>query len=114
MDGLAPQRRGEKTMSEAAVPTRREIEAKIVARAWADEGFVERLKADPRGAVSEETGITVPESLEIEVLEETPDKTYLVIPAKRVEISDEELNVAGGTDPMICKCEAAECYMCER
>jgi hypothetical protein len=83
-------------MSEATAPSRRDYEAKIVARAWADEGFRERLKADPRAAVAEETGFTVPESIAIGVLEETPDKAYLVIPANRMTVSDEDLDVAGG------------------
>jgi len=86
-------------MSEAATPSRRDLEATIVARAWADEAFRERLKADPRAAVAEETGITVPESVAIEVLEETSDKAYLVIPANRAAIPDEELELAGGNSP---------------
>ena len=92
-------------MSEATAPTRRELEAQIVARAWADEGFRERLKSDPRGAVAEATGVEVPESIEIEVLEETPEKGYLVIPLNRIEISDEELDVAGGYDACGMGCE---------
>ena len=94
-------------MSEAAAPTRYELEAQIVARAWADEDFRQRLQADPRTAVAEVTGVTVPESIEIEVLEETPEKAYLVIPLNRVEISDEQLDVAGGDDysnPSACAC----------
>ena len=83
-------------MSEAAAPNRRELEAKIVARAWADEGFRARLRADPRAAVAEETGVTVPDSVAIEVLEETPDKAYLVIPSNRMAISDDDLDLAGG------------------
>jgi nitrile hydratase alpha subunit len=84
-------------MSEAAASTRREFEAQIVARAWADEGFRERLKTDPRGAVRELTGISVPDSVEIEVLEKTPEKGYLVFPLNRVAISEDELDaVAGG------------------
>ena len=83
-------------MSETAAPNRRDLEAKIVARAWADEGFRARLKADPRAAVAEETGVTVPESIALEVLEETPEKAYLVIPSNRMAISDEDLDVAGG------------------
>jgi Nitrile hydratase, alpha chain len=86
-------------MSEATVPSRRDLEAKIVARAWADESFRERLKADPRNAVVEETGITIPESIAVEVLEETPDKAYLVIPANRASIPDDELELAGGNNP---------------
>jgi hypothetical protein len=83
-------------MSQPAPLTRRDLEAKIVTRARADPAFRQRLKADPRAAVAEETGIAVPESIAIEVLEETPEKAYLVIPTDRVAISDEELEVAGG------------------
>ena len=77
-------------------PTRRDLEDKVVAKAWADEGFRERLKTDPRAAVGEETGITVPESITVEVLEETAHKAYIVIPANRVAIADEQLDVASG------------------
>ena len=91
-------------MGEAAAPTRRELEAQIVARARADEEFRERLRSDPHGAVAEVTGVAVPESIEIEVVEETPEKGYLVIPLNRVEISDEQLDVAGGGDYCECGC----------
>jgi hypothetical protein len=82
-------------MSDATIPTRRELEERLVARAQADDGFRERLKADPRGAVADEAGITLPESVTIEVLEETPEKGYLVIPVNRAALSDEQLEVAG-------------------
>ena len=94
-------------MSEPAAPARHELEAQIVARAWADEGFRERLRSDPRGAVAEVTGVEVPESIEIEVLEETPEKGYLVIPVNRVEISDEQLDAAAGGDYGTCETGAA-------
>jgi hypothetical protein len=83
-------------MSEAAASSRRDLEDKLVARAWADEQFRERLKSDPHAAVAEETGITVPEAIELEVLEETPEKGYLVIPVNRTAMSDEQLEVASG------------------
>ena len=83
-------------MSEAAAPSRRDYEAKLVARAWADEGFRERLKADPRAVVAEETGFEVPASVQIEVLKETAEKAYLVIPTNRVAISEEQLDAASG------------------
>jgi hypothetical protein len=83
-------------MSEAETPGRRDLEDKIVARAWADEDFRERLKSDPRTAVAEETGITLPEAIEVEVLEETPEKGYLVIPVNRAALSDEQLEVVSG------------------
>jgi hypothetical protein len=83
-------------MSDAAASSRRDLEDKVVARAWADEQFRGRLKSDPHSAVAEETGITVPEAIEIEVLEETPEKGYLVIPVNRTAMSDEQLEAASG------------------
>lgn len=87
-------------MSESAPRSRRDLEERLAARALADEGFRERLKADPHATVIEETGISVPESIEIEVLEETPEKAYLVLPTNRAAISDSELDlVSGGNSP---------------
>jgi len=83
-------------MSEAPARTRDELEAQIVARAWADEAFRERLKTDPHAAVAEETGFLIPEAIEVEVVEETPEKGYLVIPLNRVAISEEQLEAASG------------------
>jgi len=83
-------------MSEAAAPTRRDYEAKLVARAWADDDFRARLKADPHAVVAEETGVEVPESVQIEILEETPEQAYLVIPVNRVAITEEQLDAASG------------------
>jgi hypothetical protein len=83
-------------MSRREARTRRDLETKLVARAWVDDKFRARLKADPRAAVAEETGVTVPEAIEIEVLEETPDKAYIVIPLNRVALSDDELDALEG------------------
>ena len=84
-------------MTEASPPTRRnEFEAQIVARAWSDEAFRERLHANPREAVAEVTGVSVPHSIEIEVLDETPEKAYLVIPLNRVTIADDQLDAVSG------------------
>jgi hypothetical protein len=83
-------------MSDPGVRTRSDVEARVVARAQTDEGFRERLKADPRAAIAEETGVTMPESVRIEVLEETPEKAYLVIPPSRASVPDEELDFAAG------------------
>jgi hypothetical protein len=87
-------------MTDATAPTRRDFEAKLIARASSDESFRERLKTDPHAAVAEETGMTVPESVSIQVLEETPQQAYIVIPADRAAISDDELDAAsGGNSP---------------
>ena len=75
----------------------------LIAKAWTDEDFKARLKADPKAALKE-VGMDVPEGVEIEVVESTQEKAYLVIPPKPVgELSDEDLDkVAGGE--LFCCC----------
>jgi len=69
----------------------------LIAKAWSDEGFKARLLADPKTAMAE-VGMDVPEGVDIEVVESTQEKAYLVIPHKPVgELSDEDLDkVSGG------------------
>jgi hypothetical protein len=86
-------------MSEQPAPTRRDMEADIIARALKDEGFARELRADPKAVIEREVG-TLPEGIEIKVVEETPDTLYLVLPAHPSpgrQLSDEDLErVAGG------------------
>ncbi len=71
----------------------------LIAKAWADEEFKAKLKADPKAAMAE-VGMDLAEGVDIEVVESTPEKAYLVIPPKPEavgELSDEDLEkVAGG------------------
>jgi len=71
--------------------------AELVAKAWSDEGFKNRLKADPVG-VLRQAGIQVPDGVQYEVVESTAQKTYIVIPPKPTEeLAEDELEkVAGG------------------
>jgi len=72
---------------------------KIIEMAQKDPAFKQKLLDDPKGATQEALGVTVPESIELEVLQETPTKLYLVLPADEedVERSDAALaQVAGG------------------
>ena len=80
--------------------SRRDVEAQLIAKAWADEAFVEELRTDPRAAVEKELGVPLPEGVTVEVHEEKPEHRvlHLVIPPKPVELSEEELDaVAGGS-----------------
>ena len=54
--------------------------AQVIARAWSDESFKKELLADPR-AVLAAHGITVPEGVNLQVLEEKENMRYLVLPA---------------------------------
>jgi hypothetical protein len=62
-------------------PVERNFQAQLIARAWHDPTFKEKLLADPRPAMEEELDIRLPEDLQVTVLEETPDSLYLVLPA---------------------------------
>jgi len=91
-------------MSEAAPNTggqsvsRQTFEKDVVFRACADPAFRHQLLADPRAAIQAAYGLELPPDIEIHVLEETPSRFYLVLPAVSEELTDEQLaGVAGGT-----------------
>lgn len=78
---------------------RPEFERDVILRAQADADFRKALLADPRTTLCQAYGIEIPPSVELQVLEETPDRLYLVLPAARgpEELSDDDLaQVAGG------------------
>ncbi|WP_414698949.1 NHLP leader peptide family RiPP precursor [Paenibacillus sp. LPE1-1-1.1] len=56
------------------------LQEKIIQKAWEDAEFKKQLLADPKAAVKEAFGIDVPDSIEVEVVEETANKYYLVLP----------------------------------
>ena len=69
----------------------------IIAKCWSDEGFKQKLLADP-AAVLKAEGVTLPAGLSVKALENTDTVFHLVIPAaKPTDLSDEDLDkVAGG------------------
>jgi hypothetical protein len=91
-------------MSEAAAGGggRAEMERRLVQRSLEDEDFRQRLLDDPKAAVEQEMGSGLPESIEVRVVEESPQTIYLVLPSaspfvEGEELSDRELEeVAGG------------------
>jgi hypothetical protein len=75
----------------------RKIE-KIIATAWIDEGFKQRLLSDPAASLKEE-GVEIPPGVEVRIVEDTETVQHLVLPMKpsSKELSDEQLvGVAGG------------------
>ena len=68
----------------------------VVARAWRDEAFKQRLLSDPAGVLREE-GIEVPAGQQVRLVENTDQVLHLVLPQKPRDLSDEQLDqVAGG------------------
>lgn len=70
--------------------------AQIVAKAWDDASFKQRLLSEPK-MVFQENGINIPDELEIRVLENTVDSVYFILPIKpSEELSDEQLETVTG------------------
>ena len=82
-----------------SVASRAEVETMVSERLAGDPAFRSQLLADPRAALSELLGVAIPDSVVIEVHEESLAHFHLVIPNSEEarDISDEELElVAGG------------------
>jgi hypothetical protein len=69
---------------------------RLIARCRDDEGFRQKLLADPAATLKAE-GVGVPAGMSIRALENSDKVFHLVIPAKTAELADEDLDrVAGG------------------
>lgn len=102
-------------MTENKQPNRADIEAQIVARAWADPDFAARLRRDPKAALTDflgeqDGGFAFPDDVEVTLVEETPKRLYFVLPQPpqggEGELSDEALaGVSGGfCASRMCRC----------
>jgi len=70
--------------------------SQLIAKCWADEGFKQKLLANPAATLKAE-GVELPAGLSVKALENTDKVFHLVIPAKPTDLSDEDLiKVAGG------------------
>ena len=84
-----------------AMNTRFEFERQLIQRALEDEKFKQELLKNPNAVYAKESGEKLPKDLEIQVLQETANKVYLVLPTSPAiaeeELSEEALEaVAGG------------------
>lgn len=72
----------------------------IVARATIDRAFRQKLLADPRRAIRDELGLTIPSHFRIRFIERGPDLDALVVlpdfRSGEEELSDDELEAVSG------------------
>ena len=70
---------------------RKELEERLIARAWQDEAFKQELLTNAKATLKQE-GINLTANIEVKAVEETPTTLYLVIPINpdREELSDAE------------------------
>ena len=60
--------------------TAKELRAKVVGKAAKDADFRAQLLSDPKAAIGQELGVTIPASMSIEVHEEGGGTAHLVLP----------------------------------
>lgn len=61
-----------------------EILDAVTAKALGNEVYKEALRADPRTVLTAE-GLTIPPGVEVEILENTAKKIYLVLPSHSID-----------------------------
>jgi hypothetical protein len=80
---------------------------KVIAKAWTDEGFKQKLISQPSETLRDE-GMDVPQGVELRVVESTEKVVYLVLPPKPSsdEISHEQVEqrLAAGCGGKYCFC----------
>jgi hypothetical protein len=84
---------------------------RVIARAWTDEGFKDRLIADPITSLRAE-GIEVPEGVHVSVVENTPSRVHLVLPPKPDENELSEESFEKLSPEWVCKpcCSIPLCW----
>ncbi len=82
--------------------SRQELEQRLVQKAQDDAAFRASLLADAKSAIEQELGAPLPAGVQVNVVEESADTVYLVLPqassaGEGGELSDADLEaVAGG------------------
>ena len=72
-----------------------ELREHLVEKATTDEAFRAHLLSDPKAAITEETGLTLPDGFTVNVVEDVPDTSHLVLPPYS-GLSEAELSQAAG------------------
>ena len=76
----------------------RKLYAKVIAKAWIEEGFKKRLLQDP-ATVLAENGIEIPEDITVRFVEKNENEILVPLPPRppgSAELSDEDLEKVDG------------------
>jgi len=75
----------------------------VVARCWVDDAFKSRLMAEPRATLAEYE-ISVPDGMNLQIVEDTSDKQYFVLPPSPADgqAGSELSNIYGANNWMEC------------
>ena len=76
--------------------TMSELREHLVEKAAVDEAFRARLLSDPKAVIEESPGLTVPPGFTVEVHEDSPSVSHLVLPPSAVLGESEPGRAAGG------------------
>ena len=85
---------------EQYIARRIERDELVLERALADPGFRKELIESPHASLSKLYGVSIPESADVRVVEETDDSHYVMIPPDMSrlseELTDEQLEAVSG------------------
>lgn len=100
-------------MSSSQGKSRQEMESEIAAKVHKDPAFKQELLSNPKATLSKEYGFSIPDNIEVRVLEENPSTLYIVLPMVPAdlegsgELSEAALEaVAGGAGGYIANTKA--------
>ncbi|MBP2000715.1 hypothetical protein J2Z69_001746 [Paenibacillus shirakamiensis] len=65
----------------------------VIQKAWQDPSFKAKLVSNPKAAIQEALGVSLPDHINIQTVQETPDQFFLVLPANPVEQKEEDKQV---------------------
>ena len=80
---------------------REQFDQQLIEKAMKDQDFRQRLLENPKTVIAEETGVKIPEGLNVKVLQEDQSSVYLVLPfiypeSKETELCESELEMVSG------------------
>lgn len=82
----------------SASRTQEELRAELIAKAAADDGFRAKLVDDPKAAIKEALGLDLPDSVSVQVHEDSPLSAHLVLPPS-AGLTDAELQAVAAGHP---------------